>query len=77
MKREEKLETIETKFLTISQLAAKILQDSDHPLSVNEITKKILERKVISSNTPNSSVSAALQKSNKFKRVRPGFYELR
>jgi hypothetical protein len=53
-----------------------ILEQEGRPMRVNEITKKILEKRRIASNTPQNTISAILQSSAYVKRVERGVYKL-
>ena len=64
---------------SLHSLAVKTLRKYDRPMSVSEITEKIQEFRKIKGQTPNNSVSAALQRSKYVVRAKgkgKGYYRL-
>jgi len=76
MEFSEHLISNESKFVTIIDLSVIILKEIGRPMSVQEITKKILERRFIASETPNATVCAALLRNKKIKRISRGMYDI-
>jgi len=64
------------KELSYRYLAKKILEESNEPMSVREITEQILKIKSVIGKTPDKSISSVLQGSKEFRRVRPGTYTI-
>ena len=58
-------------------LAISILKNSNRPLTVKEITERILRVKRIKGKTPNNTVNSILQYSEHAKRVGRGLYRYR
>lgn len=64
------------KQLSIEEIARILIKENNRPMTIKEITQKVLERKTLTTKTPHSSVSASLQRSSLFKRVGKGTYDL-
>ncbi len=58
---------------TVKDIITRILEKSNRPLSIKEITKEVLKEKMVSSNT----ISMVLQKYDDFVRVSKGVYALK
>jgi len=61
---------------SLHSMIIQILEKENRPMRVNEITKKILEKRRIASYTPQNTVSAILQSSAYVKRLERGIYKL-
>lgn len=57
-------------------LTAKILKEEGRPMTVEELTKKILEVKKVRGKTPEKSLVSALIRSENFIRLNKGLYKL-
>jgi len=57
-------------------LAIKILKEEGRPMTIDELTKKILEVKKVKSKTPEKSLTSALIRSSSFIRLNRGLYKL-
>ena len=58
-------------------IALKILQESEKPLNVREITKLVLEQKSLTSKTPYNTISAILQRSDRVTKIGKATYTLK
>ena len=76
MKFNTRLQTDESKFVPIRKLTVIVLEEAGRPMSIKEITEKILEKRFIASKTPNSTVCAALNSNEKIKRIDKNTYAL-
>ena len=66
-----------TKKQSFHGLAISILKNSNRPLTVEEITERILRVKRIKGKTPNNTINSILQYSKHAKRVGRGLYRYR
>jgi len=62
---------------SIHYIVIKILKKYDRPMSVKELTKKILQIKNLQGKTPRNSVSSVLQRSVYIEPTKRGFYRLK
>ena len=54
----------------------KLLKESDSPMTVKELTKLVLEEKQLSGKTPERTISAVLQRSNRVVKVGKATYAI-
>ena len=54
----------------------KLLKESNSPMTVKELTKLVLEKKQLSGKTPDRTISAILQRSNRVIKVGKATYTI-
>lgn len=64
------------KALSIREVSVQTVIAAKRPLHVSEITRRVLERCVITSRTPEKTVNNALQKDPRVQRVGPGTFQV-
>lgn len=62
--------------LTLSEIAVEFLTDAKRPVHISEITRHVLSRVTLRSETPEKSVNSALQKDPRVVRVGRGLFQI-